>query len=738
MVQFNIPSQLLDDDQRDESWIKNTVNAIIGVSNFGTNNEVNEYSKKLQDYYDGIIDENDYKHILKPLDVQYKGNVAGRLSKYNIIRPIIDTLAGEKSKRPFNDSVVILNSDANDLKEEAKKKQSFEYVYQMFLQELQAQGVNVDEQVEELPEYKEFMSTFDKTYRDVRAIRGQHAINYLKEEVSFKDKMDEAFKFFLITGRTVSVKRILNDNLDYEIIFPWNVDYDMSPKVTMIEDAEWGVIRHDVSFAELYRLIGNDVLADKGFEEGTAYLKDLENKYEYHHSFFNSDKQESSQNFIELFEVFWKTYKKVGILTYMDENNTPQTTTVPSNYKRKKGDIDLTWEYEEEVWTAFGLNKTDTEVFGAKPISVQRQLLSKKVGAKLSLNGRATSRHLAFPVSLVSLGVPFQILYDIYMYRLEQAINKAKDSMMLMDIDMLPDNMDINQFLYWIEKFGVGFIQYNKEGKKFSPQHQFEINIQSKLISLFIEALNFVLDSWERLSGVNAQRQGVINPYSGKGVTERAVIQSSNNTEEYFRMFDAFSVTELQSFLDWSKALWLDGMKGSYVLNSELQQFFEIDGMQHLETEYGIFVTNSSTEQENINMMKQFAQSMIKENGSVSAIGAIMKAESFAQVMDGLKEMERSIQEQQQAAAENEKQIEQMRQQTVDKQLQLQQNENEKERMLKLQLKEMDMMDKDDSQTTYKEKELLLKEKELQETIRSNKANETIDTKALNKKPTKP
>ena len=53
-------------------------------------------------------------------------------SIYSRIKPVVDLLLGEKSKRPFNYTVAVTNSDAIDLREEEKKQKVMKVLHQMF------------------------------------------------------------------------------------------------------------------------------------------------------------------------------------------------------------------------------------------------------------------------------------------------------------------------------------------------------------------------------------------------------------------------------------------------------------------------------------------------------------------------------------------------------------------------------------------------------------------------------
>ena len=97
--------------------------------------------KRLYDYYNGVIDNADYNYVLKPYG-KTRQNFPSKLRNYNIIKPTIDLLLGEKAKRPFNYSVVALNSDAVDRKESAKSQFIMSMIEQGIVNELNAAGID--------------------------------------------------------------------------------------------------------------------------------------------------------------------------------------------------------------------------------------------------------------------------------------------------------------------------------------------------------------------------------------------------------------------------------------------------------------------------------------------------------------------------------------------------------------------------------------------------------------------
>ena len=103
---------------------------------------------------------------------------------------------------------------------------------------------------------------------------------------------------------------------------------------------------------------------------------------------------------------------------------------------------------------------------------------------------------------------------------------------------MIPKKWDMDKFMYYVEGTGIAWVDYNKEGIQLSPQHQSVLDMSIKTIEQYIALLASIMEEWEKLSGVNRQRQGQVGAYEGKSTSQQAIIQSSHITEDLFRKFN--------------------------------------------------------------------------------------------------------------------------------------------------------------------------------------------------------
>lgn len=687
MVNFTpLPKQRIPESQKTESWHIENVKAFISMSRFGTTDR-RSYLKSLYDFYNGIIDEEDYDYVLRPYG-KTRSNFPSKMRNYPIIKPIIDLLLGEKSKRPLEYTVTVQNSDSISIKEEQKKARILENIKAMFINELAEQGV-VDAPEQEVQMPDQLVKEFDMSYVDNRAIRGQAALNYIMYFNELYDKLQKQFFHFLTAGEVFSEKGVRRGEVFYDIINPMDVDYDKDPDVEFIEDGDFALRRrfaHASSIIDAYgdKLTAEQVLALETPEQTTSDVFLL-----YKMESTGPDPNLARNRLIEVITVYWKTRKRYAFLKYTDPaTGSVEETIVPENYKLTPEDAQLgavlTYEWGNEV-------RQGTQIDGRfyvdlGPVPTQRKSLDNPSLCKLPINGRKYSDVNSQNISLVSLGIPYQLNYNIYKYRLELAIARSKDIIAQFDINMIPKNWDMDKFMYFVEGTGIAWVDYNKEGITLSPQHQSVLDMSIKTISQYLSLLDSIVLEWEKVSGVTRQRQGQMGVHEGKATSQQSIVQSSHITEDIFRKFSHFEQRELQGLLDYSKEAWLNGKKSMYIMPDGTTNFLDIDSLIYSECEFGIFVSDSGKDIERKEKLEALSQAMVQNGVPISTIASIFKNESFAQIEQKIKEVERAQAELEKAVAEAERAKAEEQAATIKYQTDMQAVDKEKDRQLAIEL----------------------------------------------------
>ena len=682
-----IPQQRLPLTKKTQKWREESVDAFINLSKFGIN-ERKTRLRSLYDYYNGEIANEDYSYVIKPYG-KTRENFPSKLRNYPIIKPIIDLLLGEKSKRPLNYSVVVKNSDSVSLKEEAKKKKLTQTVENMFLQQLDQKPQQPGEPPQEKPQPpQQIMEQFERTYVDDRATKGQAAVNYIMYEQEIYDKFQKSFFHYLVAGECYSHKGVRRKEPFYEVTNPIDVDYDKDPDLEFVEDGDWAIVRKHAHASTIVDHYG-DILTPEQVLHLENPNQDSMSSFLLHTVATGTESDEKRNRLVEVVSVYWKSRKRIGFVEYFDETTGSfEEFDVEDGYKLplelKNQKAKLRWEWVNEVWEG---TKIDNKYYiNVSPLKNQRLSLDNPSICKLPVNGRKYSDINSNNISLVQLGIPYQLNYNIFKYRMELAIARSKDIIAQFDINMIPKKWDMDKFMYYVEGTGIAWVDYNKEGVQLSPQHQSVLDMSIKTIEQYIMLLESIMQEWEKISGVNRQRQGTIGTYEGKATSQQAIVQSSHITEDIFRKFARFEQREIQGLLDYSKEAWVDGKRSTFIMPDTTMQQLDIDALKHMESEYGIFVSDAGKDQDNLRQAREMSQSMLQNGMPASAVLELFDTDNFIGVKDKIRAAEKAQQELEQKQQEAQQQQEQQQMQMVQQQKQQETLDKDKDRQKDIEI----------------------------------------------------
>jgi hypothetical protein len=736
-----IPRQKLSRTKKNKLWGEQCVQAYIELSNSGRSSGSSHRDEisQLYEYYNGDINKADYKYVLEPYGKARK-NFPSQMRNYPIIKPIIDLLLGEKSKRPLNFTVTVQNADSVSTKEDAKKELIYKNLQQQFINEMNARGTDTGVQTEEVEMPAHIADQFDVSYVDNRAIKGQNAINYIMQEQEIYDKLQKAWFHFLVSGEAYTHRGVRNKEPFYDILNPLDVDFDLDPDLDFVEDGDWATVRKAAHASTVIDMFYEDLDPDE-----ILSLEDPANASSDSQFLYSSTQQDSNayrNRLISVIYVCWKSRKRIGFVKFqnpetgeIEEQEVEDGFRLPPELKEMGATLD--WIWVNEVW---GGHEIDGRIYTKiHPLANQRNSLDNSSTCKLPINGRKYSNVNSSNISLVKLGIPYQLNYNIYKYRLELAISKSKDMIAQFDINMIPKKWDMDKFMYYVEGTGIAWVDYNKEGIALNPQHQTVMDLSIKTIEQYIVLLDSIMQEWEKLSGVNRQRQGQVGAYEGKSTSQQAIVQSSHITEDLFRKFNRLEQRDLQALLDYSKEAWIDGKKAMYVMPDGTTDFLDINSMSHMESQYGVFLSDSGKDQDKLDNIKNLSQSMIQNGVPASTIAEMFDAESFTQIKLKIKTAEKSMQalEEQQKKAEQEAQ--QARLEHDQDMLDREDMNKEKDRETQIEVAMIHARDNDTNaklnlekgmrDLDLKEQELSLKERDSTESERSNRSEENIKRK---------
>lgn len=686
------PKQKLRKKERTEEWGQQCIDALINASSFGGGRR----NPILENYeiYNGKLDiAKYYSYVQNPLGSERaeRKSYPARIRNYNIIKPVVDLLTGEKSRRPENYTVISTNSDAVSEKEQLLTKQLSQLLQQQFINRMNELGVQTDIESQPVPTVEEFLKDFEKSYKDGRAKMGQEALDYMHYALKLPRKFREAFFDYVITGQVRTYKGVAFDNVEYEIVSPVFLDHERSNE-TFIEDTGWAVRYSNMTVAQCVDTF-HDVLSDEDIDELEGEQSDARSVF----NFLISDDENSMTNLggsVDVYHCVWKTFVRVGKLRYKDEMGFDQVMEVSEDYKAEE-DENIEWFWKQVVYQGYRLGTG--KYLKVEPFPIQRYDGFNPAKVKLPYNGRNYSDRHANNISVVSQGMPYQILYNIFHYRLELSIAKNKDKILLMEYNTVPrqHGWDEEDFLYHADAHSIGWVDTTVEGKngKSVNFNQFQVLDMSlwNYIDKQYQLLNAIKDEWEESMGVTRQRKGNIYASDGKSNTERAVFQSSVISEELFMKFEEFEESELNGLLDTSKWAWIDGVNSSYITKDYRTAFLALDPVKHANAKYGVFVTKSSQELEKLEALKQYGMNYASNTKNPQYLTEILDSNNFTKIKQKFEEMAEAEREFEQQIKEQETQAEQMRIQDNEAEREFKAQEAEKERNLKREIKAMEL-----------------------------------------------
>ena len=585
----------------------------------------------------------------------------------------------------MNYTVTVKNGDSTSLKEQAKNEKLLELASKMFMQNLNPEEMQ-DGQPPQMP--KQIMEEFERSYVDRRAINGQAAINYIMQSEEVKHKFSKGFFHYLVTGEVYSHKGVVRNEPFYEILNPLDIDYDKDPDLEFVEDGDWAMTRKYAHASTVLDIFGEYLTDEQILELENPQQASADSYLLYRAEANGSDENIYRNRLIECITVYWKGRKRIGFLSYpdpmtgvMEESVVEEGFRLPREMREMGANV--RYEWVNEVWEG---TRIDGRFFvNINPLSNQRTSLDNPSRCKLPINGRKYSDINSDNISLVSLGIPFQLNYNIFKYRMELAIARSKDIIAQFDINMIPKKWDMDKFMYFVEGTGIAWVDYNKEGIQLSPQHQSVLDMSIKTIGQYLQLLESIQLEWEKISGVNRQRQGGIGPYEGKAASQQAIVQSSHITEDLFRKFARFEQRELQGLLDYSKEAWVNGKKGMYVMPDQSVEMFDIESLSYMESEFGVFVSDAGRDQDKLEQAKALGQSMVQNGVPASAVLDMFDTENFAGLKDKIQKAEKAQKELEQAQQQAQQQQAQQQQQMQQQQMERDIIEKDKDRQVEIE-----------------------------------------------------
>ena len=694
------PRQKLPLSKKGKKWQEDCVNYIIGEGNVTSGGNSTSYYGELQTYYNlynSIFDEKDFKSITNPFKVE--DGFPATPHDFNIIRPKVDLLIGEETKRPLNFRVIRTSQEATSEMQEKEKQMILQYIEAAITAKMspeEAQQFQEQLQSGEIMPPEQIAKYMDKDYKDIVENTAYHSLTYLREKLDLDNEFIKGWKDGLISGREIYYVGVLNAEPYAERVNPICFSYDKSPDLEFIEDGSWCCRKMRMPITEVYDRY-YDKLEEKDLDRleemiGSTPGRNLGDRSPvdmgiqlriYDNPIFEG----SGKSLVNVWHCCWKSFKKIFYVTTTDDAGQHQINIVDETYQPVGNEVSVEPDWIIEVWE--GYRAGSDLYFGIQPIEYQHVSIDNPNSQKLPYCGAIYSNTNSKPRSLVSILKPLQYMYIVLWYRLELAIARDKGKVVNMDITQIPKSMNISpaKWMHYLSSVGVNFINpyeegWNIPGREGGKPAQFNqitaLDLtMSNVIAEYIQLMDKIEELAGTISGITQQREGAVSSSEMVGNVERSVVQSSHITEPLFWVHNQCKRRVLNMLLNTAKGAWEETgkQKLQYIFDNGERAFLDITPKFYYE-DMDVFVSDTSKDLENIQKLQQLIQPAMQNGASLLEAAEILTNDNFNIIKQKLKDMqtrqEQIQQQQQEAEAQQQQQLQQMQNESKQQELMLQ------------------------------------------------------------------
>lgn len=741
-------------------------------------------AKGVIDKTDYIVEEdNEMRDLVETL---MKEDVSAlELKFYPIIPNVINVLVSEFAKR--NSKITFQARDEysyNELLEQ--KRAQVEQVLlaqaeQKLLTKMIEQGLDpndpeIQEQMQEqmnpenlktLPEIQNF---FDKSYRSMAEQWAMHQFKIDEERFKMDELEERAFRDMLITDREFWHFKMNDDDYEVELWNPMLTFYHKSPDARYISQGNW--------VGKVDMMTVADVIDKYGYLMTQEQLESIEaiypvrsagyplQGYQNDGSYYDATKTHewntnmpglAYRQFVSMYDNFiynggdiinwimaesedyapmgsafllrvttayWKSQRKIGHLTKVNENGEVETDIISEDYKitdkpvydttlfknKTKDNLifgeHIDWIWINQTWGGVKIGPNHPSFWGMNnpgginpmylgidqnqvgPLKFQFKGDSTLYGCKLPVEGAVFNDRNTRSTSMVDLMKPFQIGYNIVNNQIADILVDELGTVIMLDQNALPkhslgEDWGKNNF----QKAYVAMKNFqmlpldtsitNTENS-LNFQHFQVMNLeQTQRMLSRIQLANYFKQQCFEVIGITPQRLGqqIGQTDTAKGI-EQAVAGSFAQTETYFIQHCDYLMprvhqmrTDLAQYYHSKKP----SLRLQYMTSADEKVNFEMNGTDLLLRDLNIFATTRANQRAILEQMKQLAVTNNTTGASIFDLGELMQAESLGELTNRLKGIEKKAAAQRQEQMQHEQKMQEQANQArlQEKQLEL-------------------------------------------------------------------
>jgi hypothetical protein len=717
------------------------------------------------DKTDYIVEEdNEYADILESLTEEDVS--ALELKFYPIIPNVVNTLCNEFAER--NTKITYRSVDEfsyNEMLEEKRmmiEQTLVANAQQKILAKIIQSGEEIDqeqmqqqmsmENIRTLPEIEEF---FRKDYRSIAEEWAQHQYEADMERFTMDELEERGFKDLLCADREFWHFKMYEDDYDMELWNPVLTFYHKSPEARYISEGNWVGKIDMMSVSDVIDKYGFLMTQDQlealeaiypvrsagypiqGYQNDGSYY-DATQSHEWntqmpslayrqfvsmHDGFWQNGGDivswilGESEDFLDfgsthllrVTTVYWKSQRKVGYLTKINEFGDVITEIVGEDFKvvdkpiyntnviKNKGPENLVfgdhveWIWINQVWGGVKIGPNHSSYWGMNnpggvnpmylginqnqigPLKFQFKGDKTLYGCKLPVEGRIFTDRNSKSVSLVDQMKPWQIGYNIVNNQISDILVDELGTIVAFDQNGLPrhsmgeDWGKNNLAKAYVAMKDFSMMPFDSTiantENPIAMQHLQVLNLEqtNRLMSRIQLANYFKMQAFENI-GVTPQRMGqAIEQETAEGI-RAAINMSYAQTEQYFIWHSDHLMPRVHKMRT-DLAQYYHSTKPSvtlqYLTSNEEKVNFGINGMDLLLRDIHVYGTTKANHRKVLESLRQLAMSNNTAGASIYDLGNMIKADSIPEITDVMKKAEEKVQAQQQQEQQHQQQMQQ-------------------------------------------------------------------------------
>ena len=719
----------------------------------------------------GIIDKGDYiveedNEYADLIEVLTKEDASAlELKFYPIIPNVINTLVSEFAKRSSSVSYRAVDefsyNELLSLKKDQLQQSLVKDAERKLMQKLVEDGMDPEseefqqamspENVQSLPEIQGF---FDKTYRSIPEQWASHQHSVDQDRFGIEELEERAFRDMLITDREFWHFRMLEDDYDVELWNPvltfyhkspdnryisqgqWVGKFDMMTVADVIDRYGWLMTEEQMETLEQIYPVRSAGYPIQGYQNDGSYYDGTKSHdwntnmpslaYRQYTSMWDntlrggdivnwilSDSEDwfdmGMTNLLRVTTAYWKSQRKVGHLTKIDDMGQVTTDIIDESYAitdKPIYNVDLfknksrqnllfgehiDWIYINEVWGGVKIGPNHPTYWGTNnpgginpiylginqnnmgPLKFQFKGDDSLYGCKLPVEGSVFSDRNTRSTSLVDLMKPFQIGYNIVNNQIADILVDELGTVILLDQNALPRHSlgedwgknNLAKAYVAMKNFQMlpldTSITNTENALAFQHYQKLDLEQTNRLMSRIQLANYFKAQAFEVI-GLTPQRLGQqIAQQTATGI-EQSINASYAQTEVYFIQHCDYLMprvhqmrTDLAQYYQSNKP----SVRLQYITNTEQRKNFEINGTKLLLRDLNIFCTTKANHRAVVEQLKQLAVNNNTTGASIYDLGQLLIADNLPDVNEVLKNAERKQNEVRQQDAQQQQAMQQ-------------------------------------------------------------------------------